>query len=289
MPPDSEQPFFGEIRKLLEQELPFLSSREVAQVALWLAEDCQKCPSHLRAPWLGRALLMLKARQPYPYITESVSFLGMELWVVPPLLVPRPETEELTQLALHYLKGSQLPVGKEMVVVDAFTGSGAIALYLKSQLPQAQVAGFDCEMFALAVARYNARKHNLAVNFFYLDVVRNLPTWQAPPASTNLVVANPPYVKWEERDIMTAGTAWEHARALFSPTAVFFYEKLLQWAERAFGGRAVDFIVECSEFSIGQVAELYWSRGYNVRLEKDFYGKQRFVIALHTPVCTPPQ
>lgn len=118
--------------------------------------------------------------EPVAYILGRKEFYGLELLVTPAVLIPRPETELLVDLALQRDFAS---------LVDLGTGSGAIALALKQQRPGARVVAVESSAAALAVAQRNAVKHNLAVEWRH-------GRWFEPLAGErfDLVVANPPYV-----------------------------------------------------------------------------------------------
>lgn len=121
-----------------------------------------------------------KRGEPVAYILGRQEFYGLELAVNPAVLIPRPETELLVDLALQLDFSS---------VVDLGTGSGAIALAIKRQRPNARVVATDSSAAALVVARRNAVKHGLEVEFRH-------GRWLEPLAGErfDLIVANPPYV-----------------------------------------------------------------------------------------------
>jgi len=121
-----------------------------------------------------------KGEEPIAYILGRKEFYGLELAVNPAVLIPRPETELLVELALERRPSSVLDLG---------TGSGAVALTIKQHLPAAKVAAVESSAAALAVAQRNAVKHNLEVEFLHGQ-------WFHPVAGRrfDLVVSNPPYV-----------------------------------------------------------------------------------------------
>lgn len=118
--------------------------------------------------------------EPIAYILGRKEFYGLELGVSPDVLIPRPETELLVELTLERAPASVLDLG---------TGSGAVALAVKRHLPQTRVVAVDESVAALQVARQNARRHALEVEF-------RLGRWFEPLAGERLgtIVANPPYV-----------------------------------------------------------------------------------------------
>jgi release factor glutamine methyltransferase len=135
------------------------------------------------AAYVGRR----RAGEPFAYIVGQREFFGLVLAVDARVLVPRPETELLVELAL-----SQLPASATRVL-DLGTGSGAIALALKSQRPELTLLAADSSEQALAVAQANARDLGLAVQFMLSD-------WFAGLAGErfDLIVSNPPYVRSED-------------------------------------------------------------------------------------------
>jgi release factor glutamine methyltransferase len=128
-----------------------------------------------------------RAGEPFAYIVGQREFFGLVLAVDARVLVPRPETELLVELAL-----GQLPASATRVL-DLGTGSGAIALALKSQRPELTLIAADRSEQALAVAQANAGDLGLAVQFVLSD-------WFAGLAGErfDLIVSNPPYVRSED-------------------------------------------------------------------------------------------
>jgi release factor glutamine methyltransferase len=121
-----------------------------------------------------------RAGEPVAYILGHKEFYGLELMVNPAVLIPRPETELLVELALQRDFSS---------VADLGTGSGAIALALKQQRPKARVVAVEASAAALAVAQRNATQHNL-------DIEWRHGRWLEPLGAERfeLIVSNPPYV-----------------------------------------------------------------------------------------------
>jgi release factor glutamine methyltransferase len=140
---------------------------------------------------------------PLSYITGEKEFWSLSLAVAPGVLVPRPETELLVELALR-----EIPRNGECSVLDLGTGSGAIAIALASERPACRFVASDVNPGALAVARHNAMKHGLA-NIEFVEG-----NWTAPVADErfNLIVSNPPYVR--ARDPALADLRFEPEEAL---------------------------------------------------------------------------
>ncbi|HZM33225.1 MAG TPA: peptide chain release factor N(5)-glutamine methyltransferase [Burkholderiales bacterium] len=118
--------------------------------------------------------------EPVAYILGRKEFYGLELAVTPAVLIPRPETELLVELALERRFDSLLDLG---------TGSGAVALAVKKHRPAARVVAVEASAAALAVAKRNAVKLGLAVELLH-------GRWLEPLAGErfDVIVSNPPYV-----------------------------------------------------------------------------------------------
>lgn len=123
--------------------------------------------------------------EPIAYLIGVRGFHAIELKVTPSVLIPRPETEVLVELALQ-----RLPVDGECTVADLGTGSGAIALAIAKARPRARVLATDASVAALALARENADRLGLGnVEFAQRDWCRDF-----GDAHFDLIASNPPYV-----------------------------------------------------------------------------------------------
>ena len=145
--------------------------------------------------------------EPVAYLTGEREFWGLSLTVTPDVLIPRPETETLVELALTWL-----PVDASVRVLDLGTGSGAIALAIASERPGATVLAIDRSANVVAIARGNAQKlglHN--VRFAVTD-------WYAAVASAHfdMIVSNPPYVAERDPHLEEGDLRHEPASALAS-------------------------------------------------------------------------
>ena len=141
----------------------------------------------------GRMVARRVAREPVQYVLGHADFYGLRLTVTPSVLIPRPETEEVVEEALRRVRGHERPW-----VLDIGTGSGAIALAVKHERPDAEVFAVDVSPEALAVASGNAARLGLAVTFVCADALRPQFAADVPP-TFDLIVSNPPYVPASER------------------------------------------------------------------------------------------
>lgn len=122
--------------------------------------------------------------EPLAYIEGSTNFYGLEIACGPGVLVPRPETETLVDVALESISDIAAPV-----VVDVGTGSGAIAIAIAKHRPDAQVWATDASPEAVVWAERNVRTHGARVRVVCCDLLEG-----APAGDLDLVVSNPPYV-----------------------------------------------------------------------------------------------
>src|ERR1700750_351422 len=102
----------------------------------------------------------LKTGRPYQQILGETEFYGMVFFVDEHVLIPRPETEELLEIAIQKIHDSELPV-QGLKILDIGTGSGVIPLVLKKHFPEAQISSIDFSERALETAKRNAEYHQL--------------------------------------------------------------------------------------------------------------------------------
>ena len=137
----------------------------------------------------GDALEARASGKPLQYITGRQEFFGLEFEVTPDVLIPRPETELLIEIALARVSPNEQPY-----ICDVGTGSGCIAVTLLHELPQARAIALDISTAALAVAERNAHRHGVdeRVSFLASDCFSALDS--TFNQAFDLIVSNPPYV-----------------------------------------------------------------------------------------------
>ena len=205
-------------------------------------------------------------REPLAYVLGEWGFRRLALRTDARALVPRPETETVVERALAAIAGIDAPR-----VVDVGTGTGAIALAIADEYPGARVSATDISPDALALARENAERLRLAVEF----VETNLLDGVAGPF--DLVVSNPPYVAAEElADLEPEVRDFEPRLALVGEG---------QTAELAAAARRVlcpgaAIVLECHAYKAGEVSSLLERLGYDtVTISVDLAGRERVVEA----------
>lgn len=155
-----------------------------------------------------RALVARRiAGEPVAYIVGQREFYGLAFVVTPAVLIPRPETELLVDLALE-----RMPSGVATRVLDLGTGSGCIAIAIAHERPGADVVGVDCSAEAVAVARANARTipgGDRRLRFLQGD-------WYAAVTGErfDVIVSNPPYVAAGDPHLAIGDLRFEPSRAL---------------------------------------------------------------------------
>ena len=274
-------------RRIIERA----SGREGAELALVLDEPAP-------GPAAGHARDMVARRaagEPLQYVVGRWGFRGLDLYVDRRVLIPRPETEVVVDVALSFFVG--LPrVGRATstmngvggqgragapVAVDLGTGSGAIALALAVELPTAEVWGTDRSEDALAVARANLAGIGRAASRVRLVAGE---WFDALPAGlrggVDLVVANPPYVA--EGEALPAEVAdWEPPAALFAgPTGLeaiaLIVEEAPAWLTPATGV----LVCEIAPHQSGAVLDVAHAAGFTAAdVRPDLAGRARVLVA----------
>lgn len=151
-----------------------------------------------------RALLAARRRgEPVAYLIGRREFWSLSLCVSPAVLIPRPETECLVEVAL------ELPLPADARVVDLGTGSGAVALALARERPGWRIVAVDCSPAAVALARHNAARLGLE-----RVEVRESDWFAAAAGPYHLVVSNPPYVAAGDPHLAQGDLRFEPPEAL---------------------------------------------------------------------------
>ncbi|HWI21718.1 MAG TPA: peptide chain release factor N(5)-glutamine methyltransferase [Baekduia sp.] len=193
-------------------------------------------------------------RVPVAYLVGRKAFRHIELEVDQRVLIPRPETEHLVEAALT--------LGEGAVVHEVGTGSGAVALALASERPDLVVSGSDVSPDAIEVARANAKRLGLPVDFVVADLLDGI-------GPVDAVIANLPYV--EESAKLAPELSHEPAAALFAGA-----DGLDAFRRFAAQVTAPWVALEVGAGQAAAVAEML--DGYSTRLEKDLAGIDRVVI-----------
>jgi release factor glutamine methyltransferase len=185
------------------------------------------------------------AGEPTQYLTGKQEFWGLEFEVTPAVLIPRPETEHVIEVALERLGPRGIKINLQtgapsspLRVADVGTGSGCLAVVLARELPHAEIFAIDISAPALAVAKRNAARHGVAdrIHLEQADLLENhLHDSQVTTHESHLfdlIVSNPPYVARNEVDQLPREVRdHEPNVALFpGPTGLEIYARLIEQA-----------------------------------------------------------
>jgi release factor glutamine methyltransferase len=141
---------------------------------------------------LVNLIARLENGEPFPYVLGHWEFFGLDLEVTPTVLIPRPETELLVERAIAWLQES--PVRR--TVADIGTGSGAIAIAIAANVPDARILASDISHEALQVAKRNAKKFDVEsrIEFVECDLLPGKPELFTSEQHFDLICANLPYI-----------------------------------------------------------------------------------------------
>lgn len=257
----------------------WMEHREASLIARYLVEDLtesfsysEKELSEAELNKINSAAKRLLTHEPWQYISGRSDFYGLTFTVTPDVLIPRPETEELVYHSLSHARSS-----RASSVLDLCTGSGIIPVTLGKKHPFKRLYGLDVSMAALDVARSNAEKQGIHVEWILQDIL-NPTLWSDLPVA-DIVTANPPYVTQDEKSEMHPNVVlFEPHIALFvSDDALLFYRAITDIVQKT-QNKGCFLMVEIHEKYGREVAALFWEKGFNqVSVLKDLQGKDRMV------------
>lgn len=214
----------------------------------------------------------LLKHEPIQYILGEAYFYGMNLKVDRSTLIPRPETEELTDLIVNANREDDLRV------LDIGTGSGAIAIALSRNLPYSKVTAIDISADALNIATENAKNLHADIHFIEEDVFTYFPA----PGSFDIIVSNPPYIDESEKASMESNVLdYEPHGALFVPDShpLIYYSRILEIASTALTANGRLYF-EINPRHAAELKAMTENEGFSdVNVIKDIHGKERFVTA----------
>ncbi len=245
------------------------------------------------------------AGEPVQYLTGKQEFWGLEFEVTPAVLIPRPETEHVMEVALARLGERGIKIHMDtgapretLGVADVGTGSGCLAVALAWELPHAEVFATDISAPALEVARRNAAQHKVAdrIHFLKADLLSGLGDsglsteglqHAAPPSAQgkplfDLIVSNPPYIAHNEAaELQREVRDHEPHAALFGgPTGVEMYQRLIDQARDLLRDRGI-LVLELGHDSAELVRAMFEAQSAwtNVAITVDLAGIPRVLAA----------
>ncbi|MGB2625263.1 MAG: peptide chain release factor N(5)-glutamine methyltransferase [Candidatus Acidiferrum sp.] len=227
--------------------------------------------------------------EPTQHLTGKQEFWGLEFEVSPDVLIPRPETEHLVEVALDRLAVREVRAGRDprltgrgVEIVDVGTGSGCIAIALAKELPEAQVYATDISAKALRLARKNAARHGFEnrIRFFESNLLASLSSLEF-----DLITSNPPYIALGEADSLPVEVRrYEPTEALFGgPEGYELYGDLVLQAARQLKPEGL-VVLELGHNSLPAVRPLFDSSEWtNIGVTRDLAGIDRVLSAERLP------
>lgn len=214
-----------------------------------------------------------RGRVPVQYVVGTQEFYGLSFRVTPAVLIPRPESEGLVDLAIAELGSTAEPR-----IVDIGCGSGCIAVAVAHALPEAELVAIDSSPAALAIARENALRHGVASRIQFLEGDLLEPV---PGGGFDAIVSNPPYIPDSELETLEPEVSEHEPRQALSggEDGLAVIERLLPQSERALRKGGFLFM-EIGHGQDERVRELVESAGLQyLRTVPDLAGIPRIVVA----------
>lgn len=218
----------------------------------------------------NKGLSRLNQSTPIQYLTQKAFFCDLNFKVNSSVLIPRPETEDLVRIIydIHQKKRAE-----NLKILDLGTGSGCIAIALKSQFKKASVIGVDISQKALDVAKYNAEFHKTPIDF----VLEDLGDYRSD-LTFDIIVSNPPYVLESEKVLMHPNVLnYEPETALFVPDndPLKYYKAIVQSIN--FGTlKTRSLFLEINPKCLDALIDLMKPLGA-IEIHKDLSEKKRFI------------
>jgi release factor glutamine methyltransferase len=225
---------------------------------------------------LNHILQKLTAFMPVQYAIGHAWFYHLKLKVNAHVLIPRPETEQLVDMAIDMSKKR-----KTLHVLDIGTGSGCIPIAIKKNCPDTNITSVDISEDALTVAKINAKANDVEINLLNINIL-DRQQW-SNLSSYDLIISNPPYIPQSEKETMDKNVvAFEPGEALFVPDEdpLIFYRCIAELGKTKLIEGGMIFM-ETHELFATETAKLFRDWGYNATVINDCFEKTRFVKATH--------
>lgn len=234
------------------------------------------------------------AGEPTQYLTGKQEFWGLEFEVNPGVLIPRPETEHVVEVALkrlslrtHEVASRDVADARNIHIADVGTGSGCIAVALARELPNAEIVATDISTEALEVARRNAVRNSVAdrIEFMAADLLQGIDGSSLVTSHSSLlfdlIVSNPPYVARDDAASLPPEVReYEPAMALFGgPLGTEIYDRLVEQA-RTLLVQGGSLVLELGYNSAPHVRSLLENPAWHhIEIAQDLAGIPRVIAA----------
>jgi release factor glutamine methyltransferase len=264
---------------------PIYEEGEISNFFKWLAEDLLDLKTHdlllesevnldsKKLVDFKKAQSRLEAQEPIHYILGYTEFFGLRFKVNTSVLIPRPETEELVEWIIEDQKFSK----SQLSILDLGTGSGCIPIALAKHLPQAKLKALDISVEALKLAELNSEDNNTRIEYIQGDLLM----LKDLPEGMDIVVSNPPYVRFNEQAQMQDNVLKNEPHlALFVKDSdpLIFYRRIAELTSKMTRRPLV--YVEINQYLAEETRQLFKSFGFkSLELRKDFRGNYRMLKA----------
>ena len=291
-----QQQFLQELSSLYEQDeiksifqIVLLDRLGISKAKFLLEKDMVLDAQQLHS--LQQVLSQLKSAKPVQHILGKAPFYGMEFLVTEDTLIPRPETEELVDLIVKDFQFiakdlqsgiKKIPAGESvnLQIIDIGTGSGCIAIALQKNLSHAQTMAVELSPEAIAVAKENAVKNGVDINFRCLDILE----WEVvfQDEEFDIIVSNPPYITQDEKKEMHDNVLqFEPHSALFveDDAPLLFYDHISSFAKKHLKADGVLYF-EINQYLAKETQDMIFKKGFSeVRIINDLNGVPRMIKA----------
>ena len=263
-----EKKSFEKPRTEIEWLLCSLLDCERLDLYLRYDEPLSKSQLETLRDWVKRRL----TKEPLQYITGACEFYGREFIITPDVLIPRPETERLIDIALTKLNAVKSPK-----ILDIGTGSGCIAITMAKERPDAKVVGVDNSIRALKIAERNSIHLEVTeYSFIEMNILKS-----TPKGMFDLLISNPPYIsKKEIPELMKDVIGFEPESALTDYSdGLTFYKRFSEIAPKIVHNNSLLILEVGLKEHPQKVYDIFSDQGYNsIELIKDYNGDDRVMV-----------
>lgn len=233
---------------------------------------------HTLSDWLNKLIMQ---SMPLAYAIGSIPFIDVSIRIKPPILIPRPETEEWVASLITQLKNVS---ASSLRILDLCTGSGCIAIALAHAFADATIYAIDIADYALSLAQENAQLNNVKnITFVQSDLFSEI-----QGEKFDLIVSNPPYISKEEWDHLEPSVKdWEDTRALVAQdNGLELIRKIIMQApgylkhnDFLAAYHIPQLIIECGSLQGAEIQEIAAQSAFaTARIIKDMQHHDRIVV-----------
>ena len=217
-------------------------------------------------------LKQYKKGKPLQYIVGTAPFYDLTLKVNENVLIPRFETEYLTEKTINY---SKKHFQNKIKILDIGTGSGAIAIALKKHL-NSNVTASDISLDALKLAKENAKQNNVEITFIHSNIFENI------KGKYDVIISNPPYIAYDEEVEEIVKNNEPHLALYADDNGLYFYKEIIKSSQKYLNKKSI------LAFEIGMTQGNYLKEYANhyfpkskISIEKDLTGRDRYLFIIN--------